>query len=94
MKLLSQNGIVTRQDGLPYDVIKIEKGVYQFRAIGNPANPYVVATTTTEMEAITMLIAQAPEDEVQLRKNEITKLLASKFITEAEKNLLRAKLLA
>jgi hypothetical protein len=92
MKLTTNTlGITTRNDGLPYDVIKVENG-YQFRAIGNPAKPVVIATTKTNTEAIMMLVAQAPEDEAQLRKNEITKLLASKWITESEKNVLRAKL--
>ena len=90
MKLTSANGITTRNDGLSYDVRKIANG-YEFRAIGNPAKPVVIATTKFETEAILMLVAQAPEDEAQLRKNEIAKLLASQFITEAEKAELRAK---
>jgi hypothetical protein len=61
MKLISRNGITTRADNYPYDVLKVEKGVYQFRAIGNPDKPVVIATTETEQEAIIMLILQAPD---------------------------------
>jgi hypothetical protein len=60
MQLTVRNGITTRKDGLPYDVIKTEKG-YQFRAIGNPAKPVVIATTKFHTDAIMMLVAQAPE---------------------------------
>lgn len=60
MHLTTQNGITTRNDGLPYDILKIENG-YQFRATGNPKKPVVLATTTTHYEALQMLILQAPE---------------------------------
>jgi len=64
MQLVSKVGngvrVTTRKDGLPYDVIKAENG-YQFRAIGNPAKPVVIATTQNEQDAILMLVAQAPE---------------------------------
>jgi hypothetical protein len=60
MQLTQRNGITTRKDGLPYDVIKTENG-YQFRAIGNPAKPVVIATTKFHTDAIMMLVAQAPE---------------------------------
>lgn len=60
MKLTSRNGITTRNDGLPYDVIKTENG-FDFRAIGNPAKPFVITTTKTEFEAVMMLVAQAPD---------------------------------
>lgn len=60
MKLTTKNNIITRNDGLPYDVIKTSNG-YEFRAIGNPANPVVLATTKSWTEAINMLILQAPE---------------------------------
>jgi len=61
MKLISRNGITTRNDGLPYDVCKTTNG-YQFRAIGNPAKPVVIATTKFENDAIKMLVLQAPEN--------------------------------
>jgi hypothetical protein len=61
MKLEKRNGVTTRKDGLPYDVVKAETGVYQFRAIGNPAKPVVIAVTDNEIKAIMMLVAQAPE---------------------------------
>jgi hypothetical protein len=60
MQLIVRDGITTRKDGLPYDVIKTENG-YQFRAIGNPAKPVVIATTKFHHEAVLMLVAQAPE---------------------------------
>ena len=60
MQLTVRNGITTRKDGLPYDVIKTENG-YQFRAIGNPAKPVVIATAKFHTDAIMMLVAQAPE---------------------------------
>lgn len=60
MNLVSKGNTTTRQDGLPYDVIKVDKGVYQFRAIGNPAKPVVIATTDYH-SALLMLVAQAPE---------------------------------
>jgi hypothetical protein len=60
MQLTQRNRITTRKDGLPYDVIKTENG-YQFRAIGNPAKPVVIATTKFYTDAIMMLVAQAPE---------------------------------
>ena len=63
MQLISRNGITTRRDGLPYDVIKVENG-YQFRAIGNPIKPVVLATVRFSTEAILMLIAQAPEGDI------------------------------
>ena len=61
MKLTNRNGITTRNDGLPYDVCKTTNG-YQFRAIGNPAKPVVIATTNFEQDAILMLVLQATED--------------------------------
>jgi hypothetical protein len=69
MRLETRNGITTRKDGLPYDVIKTGKfdgitNVYQFRATGNPAKPVVLAETKTEQEAIMLLVLQAPEGEV------------------------------
>jgi hypothetical protein len=60
MQLIQRNGITTRKDGLPYDVIKTEDG-YQFRATGNPAKPVVIATTKSMTDAMLMLVAQAPE---------------------------------
>ena len=60
MNLISDGTTTTRQDGLPYDVLKIGKNLYQFRATGNPSKPIVI-TTTTYTEAIMMLVAQAPE---------------------------------
>lgn len=60
MNLVTRNGNTTRRDGLPYDVQKTPNG-YQFRAMGNPAKPVVLATTRFETEAILMLVAQAPE---------------------------------
>ena len=60
MRLTQKNGITTRNDGLPYDVLKIEGG-YQFRATGNPDKPVVIATTDSMEMAITFLILQAPE---------------------------------
>ena len=60
MRLTNQNGITTRNDGLPYDVLKIEGG-YQFRATGNPDKPVIIATTDSMQMAIAMLILQAPE---------------------------------
>jgi len=59
MNLISRKGVTTRQDGLPYDVIKTDNG-YQFRATGNPDKP-VVIVTTDYFTAIKMLILQAPE---------------------------------
>ena len=91
MKLETRNGITTRQDGLPYDVVKTENG-YAFRAIGNPAKPVVIATTKNQQDAIMMLVAQAPEDTKQLQINTITRLLASPYITKSEKALLATKL--
>jgi hypothetical protein len=61
MKLETRNNVTTRKDGLPYDVIKMGQGCYQFRAIGNPAKPVVLAVTNNEMDAVMMLIVQAPE---------------------------------
>ena len=61
MRLIQRDGITTRNDGLPYDVLKIAQGHYQFRAIGNPDKPLVLAITETLEMAITMLILQAPE---------------------------------
>jgi hypothetical protein len=60
MKLTTRNGNTTRQDGLPYDVQKTANG-YEFRAIGNPDKPVVLAVTEREMDAVMMLVAQAPE---------------------------------
>jgi hypothetical protein len=60
MKLTTRNGNTTRQDGLPYDVQKTPNG-YEFRAIGNPDKPVVLAVTEREMDAVMMLVAQAPE---------------------------------
>ena len=60
MQLTVRDGVTTRNDGLPYDVVKTENG-YQFRAIGNPAKPVVIATTKFHTEAVLMLVAQAPE---------------------------------
>jgi hypothetical protein len=60
MKLETRNGITTRKDGLPYDVKKTPNG-YEFRAIGNPEKPVVLAVTKWEMDAVKMLILQAPE---------------------------------
>lgn len=59
MNLICRKGVTTRQDGLPYDVIKTDNG-YQFRATGNPDKPVVIATTNY-FDAIKMLILQAPE---------------------------------
>jgi hypothetical protein len=60
MQLITRNGNTTRADGLPYDVQKVAEG-YQFRAIGTPDHPVVIAVTQYEMEAVKMLILQAPE---------------------------------
>jgi hypothetical protein len=60
MQLIQRDGVITRKDGLPYDVVKTENG-YQFRAIGNPAKPVVIATTKSYTDAMLMLVAQAPE---------------------------------
>lgn len=60
MNLITRNGNTTRRDGLLYDVQKTANG-YEFRAMGNPAKPVVLATTRFETEAILMLVAQAPE---------------------------------
>ena len=60
MNLISNGTTTTRKDGLPYDVVKVEKGIYQFRAIGNPNKPVVIATTDYT-SALMMLVAQAPE---------------------------------
>jgi hypothetical protein len=60
MQLIQRNGVTTRKDGLPYDVVKTDNG-YQFRAIGNPAKPVVIATTQSMTDAMLMLVAQAPE---------------------------------
>ena len=60
MQLIQRDGIITRKDGLPYDVVKTENG-YQLRAIGNPAKPVVIATTKSYTDAMLMLVAQAPE---------------------------------
>ena len=62
MQLISKNGITTRADQLPYDVIKVDSNVYQFRAIGDPNKPVVLATTNWNT-ALMMLVAQAPDQE-------------------------------
>ena len=61
MHLTTQNGITTRNDGLPYDILRIADGHYEFRAIGNPYKPVILATTKTHFQALEMLILQAPE---------------------------------
>lgn len=60
MNLTTHGNITSRKDGLPYDVLKVGKGIYQFRAIGNPEKPVVLATAGYT-EALMMLVAQAPE---------------------------------
>lgn len=60
MKLISRGSTTVREDGLPYDVVRVQTNVYQFRATGNPSNPVVIATTDYN-SALMMLVAQAPE---------------------------------
>jgi hypothetical protein len=60
VNLKSQDGVISRQDGLPYDITKIN-GKWVLRATGNPAKPVVVATLDTYVEALLSLVAVAPE---------------------------------
>jgi hypothetical protein len=60
MQLTTRNGITTRNDGLPYDVIKVADG-YQLRAIGNPAKPVIITTVSNQYDAINLLVLQAGE---------------------------------
>lgn len=91
MQLMSKDGITTRRDGLPYDVVKVEKGVYQFRAIAG-AKPVVIATTSTEHEAIMMLVAQAPEDKTQASINTLSELVTKAHFSASERAQMVARI--